>query len=187
MNEIKQTIKSFSNNTPGITNINKTILENIEETLTKLQWLFNHTPSMGYFPDKFKTALIKFIPKENGNTRDPFNYRPISLLEVTGEILKKILNNRLRNLLEEKHIFIDSYHGLRKHRGTNTAITTIYETAANLTPNNKQCYMVLRDVSKAFDKVWIQGLQYKFSRLDIPDITKIILNNFLLYRKAQIK
>lgn len=46
---------------------------------------------------------------------------------------------------------------------------------------------MLRDVSMAFDKVWIQGLQYKIAHLDMPDITKIILNNFLINRKAKIK
>ncbi len=30
--------------------------------------------------------------------------------------------------------------------------------------------MVLRDVAKAFDKVWHNGLKYKVLRLGLPDI-----------------
>lgn len=63
---------------------------------------------MGYFPDKFKTAIIKFIPKENTDSTNPINYRPISLLEVTGKVLEKILNPRLRALLETKNILKDT-------------------------------------------------------------------------------
>ncbi len=46
--------------------------------------------------------------------------------------------------------------------------------------------MVLRDVTKAFDKVWHNGLKYKLLRLQLPDILEKILCNFLDKRKAKI-
>lgn len=96
--ELQTTVKSFRNNTPGETKMNKTILENIPDiALTKLQWIFNHALSLGYFPDRFKTAVIKLIPKPNTDQTNPINYRPISLLEVTDKILEKTMNRRLRN------------------------------------------------------------------------------------------
>lgn len=51
----------------------------------------------------------------------------------------------------------------------------------------RKVYVVLRDVSKAFDKVWIQGLQYKISQLNLPEITTKLLNNFIVGRTAKIK
>lgn len=105
---------------------------------------------MGYFPEKFKTAIIKLIPKTNTDHTNPINYRPVSL-DVNGKILEKIINKRLRNFLETNNKPPDTQHGFRIKRGTDTAIATIYETIAHHTARKKQCYMVLRDVSKAFD------------------------------------
>lgn len=72
----------------------------------------------------------------------------------------------------------DSHHGFRNRRKPGTALTAIYKTAAHHTAQNDQCYLVLRSVSKAFDKVWIEELQFKIAHLDLPNISKIFLNNF---------
>ena len=186
--EMKAIINKFKTNTPGETNINKIILKNIpDNALNILQQTFNHTLSIGYFPTKFKTALIKMLPKPNTDNKDPKNYRPISLLEVPGKILEKIINSRLREYLETNNIITDKQHGFRKSRGTDTALTTIHESIAHHTARKSQCYVILRDVSKAFDKVWLKGLQYKISLLDLPLTFTKFINNFLINRKARIR
>lgn len=48
-------------------------------------------------------------------------------------------------------------------------------------------YVVLRDVAKAFDKVWHNGLKYKLLRLKLPTILEKTLCNFLDNRKAKVK
>ena len=42
----------------------------------------------------------------------------------------------------------------------------------------KQVVLALRDVAKAFDKVWHNGLKFKILRLGIPPLTEKILCNF---------
>ena len=54
--------------------------------------------------------------------------------------------------------------GLEPARGTDKAISKIYETIAINQKNKNHCNIVCRDVSKAFDKVWIKGLKYKIIR-----------------------
>ena len=188
LTNIQETIKSFKNNTPGETQINKTILQHLpEKALAYIQILFNHAISMGYHPQKFKTAIIKFIPKANTNPTNPANYRPISLLEVTGKILEKIMNNRLRNFLEHNNKLPCTQHGFRSNRGTDTALTVINDTIAHHIERKHQTYLVLRDVSKAFDKVWHDGLQYKIAQLNLPDTITKYLNNYLKGRNARIR
>lgn len=155
--------------------------------LTKLQWIFNHALSTGYFPLKFKTAIIKLIPKPNTDHTNPINYRPISLLEVTGKFLEKIINNRLKYHLETHNILKDTQHGFRNQRGTDTALTTIHESIAHLTARRQQCYVILRDVSKAFDKVWHDGLKTKLAHIHLPLVIIKFLNNFITDRTAKIK
>lgn len=186
--EIKYAIKSFKNNTPGESPINKLILKNLPDSaIENLKTLFNLTVSTGYFPDKFKTAIIKLLPKANTDQTNPINYRPISLLEVTGKILEKIINKRLRNYLEQNNHLPSFQHGFRRNRGTDTALTVIHETIAHHTARRDQVYLVLRDVSKAFDKVWHAGLQYKIVQLQLPNTITRLLNNYIKGRKAKIK
>lgn len=104
IDKIQTIIKFFKNNSPGESKINKTILTKLPNiALIQLQWIFNHTLSMGYFPNKFKTAIIKLLPKPNTDHTEPSNYRPISLLEVPRKILEKIINKRLRHFLENNN------------------------------------------------------------------------------------
>lgn len=89
--------------------------------------------------------------------------------------------------MEINDLLPDTQPGFRINRGTDTVLTTIYETTAHHTARRDQCYLVLRDVSKAFDKAWHDGLQYKITHLNLPDTITKFLNNFIENKKAEIK
>lgn len=185
--EIKTYIKRSKKKTPGFTKINKIVLENCtDKTIRQLKNIFNACFSAGYFPNIFKKAVIKFIPKKDKAPTNPINYRPISLLEVPGKIYEKIIQSRLNTFLAENEIIENRQHGFRTYKGTHTAITTTYETIANALAEKKQVYMVLRDVTKAFDKVWHNGLKFKIISLNLPNILEKTLCHFLDDRSAKI-
>ncbi len=186
--EIKGFIRRSKKKSPGSTKINKEILEKCtDKTLEQLKNIFNACLSAGYFPNVFKEATVTFIPKKDKTPINPINYRPISLLEVPGKIFEKIIQARLNSFLNDNNVLNERQHGFRTYKGTHTAITTIYETIANALAEKKQVYVVLRDVAKAFDKVWHNGLKHKILRPGLPDILEKILCKFLDNRKAKIK
>ena len=187
-NEINRIIRGFKNNSPGESPINKIVLAHLpKKSIELLKHIFNHSLSMGYFPNKFKTAIIKMIPKGDTTQTDPHNFRPISLLDVTGKLFEKIINQRLRYFLETHNKLPSTQHGFRTNRGTDTALALINESIAHNIASKNQLYLVLRDVSKAFDKVWHDGLQYKIAQLDLPNTITLLLNNFIKGRRAKIK
>ena len=52
-----------------------------------------------------------------------------------------------------------------KGKGTDVAITKIYETIAINKKYKDHCNNIIcRDISKAFDKIWLNGLKYKLLR-----------------------
>ena len=126
-------------------------------------------------------------PKGEKDNRDPINYRPITLLEVPAKILESTINKRFYVFLEENYILHNNQFGFRKGYGTEIDIAKIYETIALNQRQKGQCNVVCRNVAKAFDKVWHQGLMYKVMRLQLPDILEKILCSFLMDRTAQIK
>ena len=80
----------------------------------------------------------------------------------------------------------DRQHGFRPQKGTNTAIAVTYETISNALSNKEQVTVVLRDVAKAFDKVWHAGLKYKILKLNLPPPLEAILCTFLDNRTSTI-
>lgn len=185
--DIKKHINKIKHKAPGSSKINKAILEKLpRKSLQQLTNIFNAALSLGYFPDAFKCAIIKLIPKENKSPKSPLNYRPISLLEVPAKIYEKIILQRLNFFLSDNDVIKDRQHGFRPLKGTTTAITVNYETIANALAEKQQTVVVLRDVAKAFDKVWHNGLKYKILRLGLPVILEKILCTFLDNRSAKI-
>ncbi len=148
--------------------------------------LYNACLSIGHFPSFFKNAVIKFIPKENKNHKNPINYRPISLLETPGKFLEKAILSRLNAFITDNNIINDRQHGFRASRSTTTTIASTYEKIANSIADKNQVMIVLCDVTKAFDKVWNSGLKYKLLHIGLPDILEKILSTFLDDRSAKI-
>lgn len=186
--QITNIIKAMKSTCPGNSGINKIILKNLpEEAITRLKHIFNASLSAGYFPDKFKTATIKFIPKQGKNIKIPTNYRPISLLEVPGKLFERIINYRIKIHLEDNLLHNSLQFGFRSNHGTAQALALASETMAQHKADGGQCHVVLRDITKAFDRVWHLGLKYKILHLGLPDILERLLCDFLDDRMARIR
>ena len=188
--EIKLIIKEFKNGkAPGISAINKAMLMNLPDVATdRLKEILNLTISMGYFPITFKNELIILIPKQRKDPKDPNNYRPITLLKVPENILERLINKRLHRYCEENNIFHAQQYGFRAKRGTDIAIAKLYETIVVNQKYKDHCNIVCSGTSKAFDKVWHEGLEYTIIQINnLPSIIKKILCSYVVRRTAQIR
>ena len=186
--EIKTIIRKLKKTCPGSSGINKIILNHIPiQAVNYLRNIFNACLSAGYFPDKWKEAVVRLIPKHGKNPHHPANYRPISLLEVPGKIFERVINKRLRRHLEINNLYNSNQFGFRTGRGTTHALALATEAMSQSKADSGQCHLVLRDITKAFDKVWHIGLKYKILQLGLPNIFEKLLCDFLDDRKARIK
>ena len=143
--------------------------------------------SAGYFPDTYKKALMIFIPKGTASQYQIQNYRPISLLDIQSKLLDKILTNRLKTHLDRHNIHNSRQHGFRAFRGTDTALGIFYEQICNHFSNRETIDVVLRDVSKAFDKVWHDGLKFKILNINLHNCFTRTIANYLDDRTASIQ
>jgi len=188
MTEFNDALKTMKQKAPGPSEITALQLKNLPLNMKQtLLDIFNNSIATGYFPDKLKYATMIFIPKTQTSQLHVQNFRPISLLDVEGKLLDKILNRRLTKYLDSNDMHNPRQHGFRRKRGTHTALATFHETVTKLLAQKMKVDVTLRDVTKAFDKVWHTGLKYKISRLPLhPNFTKILCD-FLTDRTASVR
>nr|VZI07674.1 unnamed protein product [Spirometra erinaceieuropaei] len=83
--------------------------------------LFQEMWRHGEVPQDFKDATIVLLYKRKGNSQLCDNHRGISLLNIAGKIVARILLNRLNNHLEQG-LLPERQCGFRRHRGTTDMI-----------------------------------------------------------------
>ncbi|ROT69009.1 putative RNA-directed DNA polymerase from transposon X-element [Penaeus vannamei] len=145
--------------------------------IRKLRHIFNACLATGYFPDKFKHATITLIAKSGKSAHEVGITAPSRCWKFPG--------NCWRGLLPA-----DSSPTLKTtttQQGTESAIALAYEEIALGLANKHQINIILRDVSKAFDKVWHDGLKYKIIQLQLPTHLTRLLCSFLDHRTATIR
>jgi hypothetical protein len=186
--DVIESIKSFKQKSPGEDGITKYHLTNLPNNMIQnLATILNSSLKSGYYPSIWKTATIIFIPKPGKTPTLHTNYRPISLISVPGKVFEKIINKKLINSLETYNINNSRQHGFRASRGTGTALGILYELIATNRANKYKQNIILRDISRAFDKVWHEGLLYKLLISDVPSYLTHILYNYLQNRTAKIR
>lgn len=119
--------------------------------------IFNTLIKKGTFPKIWKEARVVLLEKPVKNRGDPPSFRPICLINSIGKLFEGIINERLRQEIEEKHLLNDQQYGFRKGRSTIHAIRKITETVKKELEkrgdcrNRKICLLVTLDVKNAFN------------------------------------
>ncbi len=104
------------------------------------------------FPDCWKTACITPLHKE-GNTIDPTNFRPISVLPCLGKLLERLVHNQVYGYLTANGILSPNQAGFRKGYSMGTClIEFLHHIYSNIDAGRVSGVLFL-DFSKAFDTV----------------------------------
>lgn len=149
----------------------------------RLRDIFNSALSADYFPDGFKEAEMRMVAKSGKDPSCPESYRPISLLETPG----KAAGENSHQAAARPPVFSPGQYGFRRGVGTTHAIAIVTETLVVQEASGSRCNLVLRDVSKAFNKVWHLGLKFKILHLGLPGPIEHLLCDFLGNRTARIR
>ena len=155
--------------------------------LKPLILLFENSIKSSYYPDIWKKSNIIPVHKKN-DKKLVNNYRPISLLPIFGTIFEKIIFNRIYNFLSEENLLNNNQSGFHPSDScVNQLLSITHEIFEAFDCNpTLEVRSVFLDISKAFDKVWHEGLLYKLKSMGISGELIKLLENYLSNRLQRV-
>lgn len=152
-NEILLASKSMNpNKAPGMDGLTADIIyQFIASNLETTTALFNKCLSTGHFPNPWKVATIKFLPKPGKpNYKVIDNYRPIGLLSVFGKILEKIIVDRILYDLRQRGQLSNQQYGFTPQRSTINAVADAIDWITKYKKSKQHVTAVFMDIKNAF-------------------------------------
>ena len=151
-----------------------------------LKIIFTNCLRHGLFPEIWKHANVVPVHKKNEKNLKG-NYRPISLLPIFGKILEKLVYDSLYTHLVSCELLNPNQSGFRPGDSTINQLISITHTIFKAFDCNPPLDVrsVYLDLSKAFDRVWHDGLIYKLKRCGVSGQLLSLVENFLKNRKQR--
>ena len=171
----------------GADNINVRLVKDSKQTIAKsLKQLVNISYKTSTFPNSMKKAIVRAIHKK-GETDDPGNYRPLSILPIISKIFERSAVNQLVQYLEEKKLLNHIQHAYRKGHSTLTCLNEIVNYIYEENDKGNIVGLASLDLSKAFDSINHHLLLQKLSKLGLGKQSLCWCKSYLTDRKQQTK
>ena len=116
------------------------------------------------------------------------NYRPVSLLPICGKVFERLIFNSVYEYLEEHKLLSADQSGFRANDSCVNQLLSIVHNiySAFDTYPTLESRGVFLDMSKAFDKVWHEGLIFKLKSMGISDALLELIKSFLTNRFQRV-
>jgi hypothetical protein len=165
--EIKETIDSFNQKkAQGIDGITGGTYQRTYNIFPRvINAIYNQCLKKGRFPKRWETAkIIPTIKPGKEKSMDPSKYRPISLLNMGGKILEKLLINRINHRMYKNELVNDRQFVFTPQKSTTNAAMGAKQFMEPLLEKRSLVRMTSLDVKGAYDHVWwpgiLKGLKY---------------------------
>ena len=114
------------------------------------------------------------------------NYRPISLLSIFGKIFERIIYNNIFEYLTTNKLISDNQSGFKTGDSCINQLLSITHKIYHSLDNGLEVRGVFLDISKAFEKVWHEGVILKLNQYRILENLLCLIKCFLKNRKQRV-
>ena len=164
---------------------NRMLKETATSICRPLASLFNQSFSSGKCPTLWKIANVSPVFKKSDRSMVA-NYRPVSLLPCIAKVQEKIVFNILYKYLVENNLLTWRNSGFKKGDSAVNQLLHITDRIYQSLENGADVCAVFLDISKAFDRVWHEGLLHKLRCLGIGGSLFDWLSSYLYERKQRV-
>ena len=160
-NDILLILKSLdSTKAHGCDILSVRMIKICNESITiPLKIIFDESLKNGVFPEIWKRANVVPVHKKDDQSLVK-NYRPINLLPIFGKIFERVIYNSLFNYFISNKLFTPSQSCFLPGNSCIAQLLSIIHEIQTAFDENPTADVrgVFLDISKAFDKVWHDGL-----------------------------
>ena len=182
--EILRTLKTDKASGPdGLSN--RILKELSHELSSPLCSLFNKSLSLGKFPSPYKDANVTPVHKK-GDLSLVSNYRPISLLNSVAKLFEKLVFKYLYNHLQDNNMLSSLQSGFIPGDSTVNQLAYLYHIFTEALDAGKEVRTVFCDISKAFNRVWHEGLIYKLKAAGVSGDVLRWFQSYLSGRRQRV-
>lgn len=149
--EVLKIVRSIKTNACGVDGISAFFLKlGIEHSVFAFTEIINSSFKYHKFPERFKKALVKPIPKIP-NPLSASDFRPISLLPAFSKIIEKVAAKQMIDYLRNTGYLDNLQSAYKQAHSTTTALLSVTDDIYEALENSELTFLVLLDYSKAFD------------------------------------
>ena len=129
----------------------------------------------GEVPRDWCDAILVPIPKK-GNLSSCDNWRGISLLDVVGKVVARVLQERLQKVAEDE--LPESQCGFR---------FTVQQLVEKAWEHKSSVYFTFVDLKKAYDSVPRDAMCVALGKLGVPELTVQLIRSFHQDMRARVR
>ena len=157
------------------------------EMVPTLTSLFNRALGAGVVPQQWKDVIITILHK-SGDRRLCDNFRGISLINVIGKILERVIMNRMVVYCEQTPgILPSSQFGFRAGRSTQDCMLMSRMIASSAREMQQLLYKCFIDLTKAYDKVNRDLLWHILKLRGFPPNLIALIKSLLVGSRAYVR
>ena len=172
----------------GCDNLSIKMIQICKEVITiPLKLIFDQSLKEGKFPEIWKAANVVPVHKKEDKCLVK-NYRPISLLPIFAKVFERVIYNSLFNYFLHNKLFTPSQSGFLPGDSCIAHLLSIIHEIQSAFDDNPTIDVrgIFLDISKAFDKVWKDGLLFKLKTYGVEADLLLLLKNYLKNRKERV-
>ena len=128
-----------------------------------LELIFKDCLTNGIFPSDWKKGNIVPVHKKN-DKQCLNNYRPISLLPICSKIFERLIFNEMFEFFIENNLISQHQSGFKPDDSCINQLLSITNEIHQSFDDGFDVCSVFLDISKAFDKVWHDGLTFNLKQ-----------------------
>lgn len=184
---IMRIVNNLKSNALGVDGISlDMLLLTLPTTLDTLNSIVNTSIESSTFPDIWKTAIVRPLPK-NTNPLTFKDLRPISILPCMSKVLERVVCQQLTEYLESNSILPQYQSGFRKNHSTSTALIDVTGNILEAQDRGMGTILVLLDFSRAFDTISIPLLLGKLVYYGFDEHAVKWFGSYLSNRSQYVK
>ena len=185
--DVIKVTKSIKSNACGVDGISaRYLIMSIHVIAPVITHIINCSFQYRWFPDRWKHAIIKPIPK-NEDPISASDFRPISLLPAISKIAEKIACSQMCDFFKGDNELDKLQSAYKKFHSTNTALLNITDDIYQSMDKSQITILILLDYSKAFDCANHRLILAKLKAAGFQDDALSWILSYLLDRKQKVK